>query len=126
MDVGHLVAFTMEMDDVLQGQGQLGYITRLHRSREGDVDVAIVKLSKTAETTTAHDPSTEKVSDMVPAILMKNLEDQWKLVLPKQSKFVSGSPLVLKRGYKNFPVRLGDLHMTKTGFIMFDVRAPNL
>lgn len=126
MDVGYLVAFSLESENQPVPHGQLGYITRLHRSREGDVDVAVVKISQEAEQVTVFDPANESASDMVPAILVKDLEGTWKLILPRQSKFISGSPLMLKGPKRNMPIRLGDQCMTKTGFSMFEVRGPGL
>ena len=126
MEVGQLVSIIQEEDDV-QEFPQLGFITRLDRLSGGEIDVAIVKISTLAEAVTIMEPGHEKnAQDMTPGMLLKNLEEVWQLILPRHVHFVSGSPAIIKRPDANIPVRLGDAVITKTGFIMFEVRSPGL
>ena len=124
MEVGQLIAITSdEKEDV----PQLGYITRLDRLHENEVDVAVVKITNFAEAVTILDPGQEnKGHDLLPGILIKNLADVWQLVLPKQVKYVTGTPVIINRGNEHIPVRLGNVVLTKKGFVLFEARSPGL
>ena len=126
MEVGHVVA--IRRDEEGEGSSpQLGYITRLDRTGDGELDVAIVKMSVLAEAITILEPGQDpNTQDLLPGILIKNLDEAWQLILPRYVKYVTGTPAIIKRKMDNIPVRLGESLETKSGFIMFDVRSPGL
>jgi len=122
MEVGQLVA--VSSDDEMP---QLGFITRLDRLRENEIDVAIVKVSSFAESVTILEPGQEiNGHDLLPGILIKNLANEWQLILPRYVEFVAGTPIIVKRNNDHTPVRLGKAVLTKNGFIMFEARSPGL
>jgi len=124
MEVGQLIAITAD-DAVVPAQ--LGFITRLDRLRENEIDVAVVKVSNYAQAVTILEPGQEnKGRDLMPGILIKNTEEKWHIILPRHVKYVSGTPVVIKRENNHIPVRLGDTVLTKNGFIMFEARSPGL
>lgn len=126
MEVGHVVAIRND------GEGsetlpQLGYITRLDRLRDGELDVAIVKISVLAEAVTILEPGQDiNTQELLPGILVKGLHDEWQIILPRYVSYVSGTPAIIRRKEDNIPVRLGDVVDTKNGFTMFIVRSPGL
>lgn len=126
MEVGHVVAIRHEEEDK-NSFPQLGYITRLDRLRDGELDVAIVKISVLAEAVTILEPGQDQNNqDLLPGILVKGLHDEWQLILPRYVSYVSGTPAIIRRKEDNIPVRLGDVVDTKNGFTMFVVRSPGL
>ena len=126
LEVGLLVAIQHPNRKSEESTPELGFITRLRRARDNYIEVAIVKISRYAEAVTIEDPAMEKSTDRTPGILIRNLSDEWQLVMSKHSVYVPGSPVMLKRSSSNTPIRLGDVKLTKTGFKLYDVRAPNL
>jgi hypothetical protein len=126
MEVGHVVAFRRN-EEGEQHDPQLGYITRLDRSSDGQVDVAIVKISVLAEAVTIMEPGQDQnTHDLLPGILIQDLDQVWQLILPRYVSYVTGTPAIIKRQSDNIPVRLGNAAETKNGFIMFEVRSPGL
>ncbi len=126
MEVGHIVAIRRDEDGSV-GLPQLGYITRLDRTNDGELDVAIVKMSRHAEAITILEPGQDQnTQDLLPGILIQNIEHVWQLILPRYVKYVTGTPAIIKRDTDNIPVRLGESVETKNGFIMFEVRSPVL
>jgi len=124
MEVGQLIAITYDGKDDLP---QLGFITRLDRVHENEVDVAVVKMTNFAESVTAFDPGdSNKAHELLPGILTKNLSDSWRLILPKQVKYVAGTPIMIKRRDVQLPVRLGNIELSRRGFVLFEVRSPGL
>lgn len=120
--VGQLVALSVGEDENIEVR--LGCINRLHRCREKDVEVAIIKLTSYLEHVAIGDPDVD--DELLPAFLIRNLEDQWQLILQPRKNFISGMPLMLRRKKENFPVRLGSICMSKYDFLIHDVRSPNL
>ncbi len=126
MEVGHMIAFRVNEDGV-QREPQLGYITRLDRPSNGQVDVAVVKMSSLAEAVTIMEPGQNQNSqDLLPGILIRDLDQAWQLILPRYVSYVEGTPAFIKRQADNIPVRLGEATETKNGFIMFEARSPGL
>jgi len=126
MEVGHVVAIRRD-EDGTTGLPQLGYITRLDRLNDGELDVAIVKMSRHAEAVTILEPGQDQnTQDLLPGILVQSIERIWQLILPRYVKYVTGTPAIIKRNMDNIPVRLGESVETKNGFIMFEVRSPGL
>jgi len=126
MEVGHVVAIRNE-EEGGDSFPQLGYITRLDRLRDGELDVAIVKISVFAEAVTILEPGQDQnTQELLPGILVKGLHDEWQLILPRYVSYVSGTPAIIRRKEDNIPVRLGDVVDTKNGFTMFVVRSPGL
>ncbi len=126
MEVGQLVSIKPDSAEE-NAVPQLGFITRLDRLSTGEVDVAIVKISTTAEAATIMEPGKNISSqEMLPGILIRDLDNHWQLILPRHVKYITGAPVVIKRNNESLPVRLGDIVLSKTGFVLFDVRSPGL
>lgn len=125
LEVGQLIA--LREDDANMATPLLGFITRLERLNEGEVDVAIVKLSDEANAVIMLEPGQENTTqDVLPAILMRKQNGDWQVILPRHVKYVSGTPAIIKKKHEHIPVRLGDMVITRNGFIMFEIRSPAL
>jgi len=125
LEVGQLIA--LRNDDTSAATPLLGFITRLERLNEGEVDVAIVKLSDEADAVIMLEPGQENATqDVLPAILMRKQNGEWQVILPRHVKYVTGTPAIIKKQNEHIPVRLGDTVTTRNGFVLFEVRSPSL
>lgn len=126
LEVGLLVAMQIPGSDQQTDIPQLGFISRLRRVRDNYIEVAIMKISRYAEAVTIEGPASGKTMERTPGILIRNLSNEWQMVMSKHSMYVPGSPAILKRSADSIPIRLGEVKLTKTGFKLYDVRAPSL
>jgi len=104
----------------------IGYIARLQHPSERQAQAAIVRLSRYAEAAAIQSSESDRLFEQ-PAILVQDVKNQWRIVLPPDYGFVSGAPLKLIRpDGRGAPARLGDVRLTRPEFVVFDVRSPGL
>lgn len=125
MDVGQVVAYYWLTPEGKQ-QAQVGYVSRLQRDRNGQIEVAIIRLAGEAESVAILDPTNDRNNEMLAAILLKNLDGEWQVVMQAPQNFVSGTPMIMRRNNNSIPIRLGTLRISKRSFLVHDVRGPNL
>jgi hypothetical protein len=123
--IGQLVAFApvdAELDRIT-----LGYINRLHRTDDKRVEVAVVRLSTHAESAVIQTQSDIQQKSGHTAILVKNLYNQWQVIVKPNLIIRSGDPLKLVRADgTHLPVRLGDVWLVKKEFAVYELRSPGL
>ncbi|HKK06481.1 MAG TPA: hypothetical protein VKA50_11610 [Gammaproteobacteria bacterium] len=126
VQVGMLVALCAFQE--ANSDPELGYIARLHRPREGQLDLGVVRLSRHAEAAVVQDNQGQKAQTGRPAILIRDIEgDAWRLILSSRDAFGKGAPLLLTRGdSQHIPLRLGEPLVRKRGFEVFEFRAPGM
>jgi len=123
--IGQLVAFG-PIDAELH-RITLGYINRLHRTEDHRVEVAIVRLSIHAEAVVIQTEQDIQEKSGHTAILVKDLRDQWQLIIKTGLAVKSGDPLKLIRNDgSRLPVRLGEVWLVKKEFTMYELRSPGL
>lgn len=123
--IGQLVAFG-PIDAELH-RITLGYINRLHRTEDHRVEVAIVRLSSHAEAVVIQTEQDVQAKSGHTVILVKNLRDQWQLIVNTGLAVKSGDPLKLIRNDgTRLPVRLGEVWLVKKEFTMYELRSPGL
>ena len=121
--IGQLVAFRCE--DEGADAVQIGYVARLHRSRDRKVDVALVRLGRHASHCGIRPPeAAAREERLLPAILLLDPERPARLVLPPRRQFVAGTPVRLRREGRPAPARLHDLELAKREFLVFEISAP--
>lgn len=125
MEVGQVVCLQSEEEE--GHPPALGYITRLHRVNQDELDMAVVKISTNADAVTVQEPGQNRDSqEKMPGILLQTFDNHWNIILPRYVEFLKGSPVVISKKTEKIPVRLGESVETKNGFIMFRVRSPML
>jgi len=126
VQVGMLVALCPFQE--ANSDPELGYIARLQRPREGQLDLGVVRLSRHAEAAVVQDNQGQKAQTGRPAILIRDVEsDAWHLILSSRDAFGAGAPLLLTRGdSQRIPLRLGEPRVRKRGFEVFEFRAPGM
>jgi hypothetical protein len=124
IQIGQLVAF-IPNEDVKRPL--LGYVSRINRPSEQQVEVAIVRLSSHAEDAIVQDNEGEKGAQGKGVIIFKTLDNKWCLVARHNYEFVSGIPLhLIREDYKRVPARLGNVLLTKQEFIVYELSSPAL
>ena len=123
--IGQLVAFG-PVDAELH-RVTLGYINRLQRTDDHRVEVAIVRLSTHAEAVIIQTDKDIKEKSAHAAMLVKDLRNQWQVIVSATLALKSGDPLRLIRadGAK-LPVRLGEIWLVKKEFTVYELRSPGL
>lgn len=124
IQIGSLVGFIPSKD---VKRPLLGYVSRIHRPSDQQVEVAIVRLSSHAEDAIVQGEEDVKGAQGKGVIIFKTLDNKWCLVARHEYNFVSGTPLrLIREDYKRFPARLGNVLLTKQDFIVYELSSPSL
>ena len=124
IQIGSLVAFIPNKD---VKRPLLGYVSRIHRPNDQQVEVAIVRLSSHAEDAIVQNEEEMSGGQGKGVIIFKTLDNKWCLVSRHEYNFVSGTPLrLIREDYKRFPARLGNVLLTKQDFIVYELSSPTL
>lgn len=119
-----LVAFTMPDNNK---QPILGFVRRLNRPNAKQVEIAVVRLSNYAETAGVQNQDELDSSTAKAVILIKDVRNEWKLIIKTSMPYLKGAPLKLIRANgSHLPVRLGEVVYTKKDFKVFELRSPGL
>jgi hypothetical protein len=124
IQIGSLVAFIPNPE---AKRPLLGYVSRINRPNDQEVEVAIVRLSSHAEDAIVEDSEDKTGTQGKGVVMFKTLDDKWCLVVRHDYDFISGKPLRLVReDYKRVPARLGNTLLTKQDFIVYELSSPGL
>jgi hypothetical protein len=124
IQIGSLVAFIPNKE---AKRPMLGYVSRINRPSDQQVDVAIVRLSSHAEDAIVQSDEDMNGSQGKGVIIFKTLDNKWCLVARHNYDFVTGKPLrLIREDYKRVPARLGNVLLTKQDFIVYELSSPGL
>ena len=124
MQVGQLVSFKPRGKEDLP---LIGYIGRIQRPIEYQVEISIIRMAKYAEAALAQDSKEMHNGKGKPVVLTQDFEGRWQLVALPGYNYVTGTPLKLVRADgSRILLRLGDIWLTKRDFKVFEVRSANL
>lgn len=105
----------------------VGYVTRIHRPNEQNIEVAIVRLSNHAEAALVTCDTGKLAGQRLGVILFQSPDSRWCLIARHEYDFVSGTPLRLARDRDTaIPARLGNVLLTKQEFVVFELSAPGM
>ncbi len=123
VEIGQVVAFTPEK----QGTEPLfGCVTRVQRNHHRNIEIAIFRLSSHCEAALVMQTENGAKKNL-PVILMRDMNEKWKIIVPNEYGFVSGTPMqVIRANGKKIPVRLGGLWFIKNRFTIYELSSPNL
>jgi len=123
IQIGALVAFFPNQE---AKRPLLGYVSRINRPSDQQVDVAIVRLSTHAEDAIVQEAGSQSKQGRG-VILFQTLDNKWCLVARHQYEFVPGKPLrLIREDYKQIPARLGNVLLTKQDFVVYELSSPGL
>jgi len=126
IQIGQLVAFNPNED---VKRPLLGYVSRINRPSEQQVEVAIVRFSNHAESAIVYSdqPTGGTGKEGVGVIIFQSMEGKWCLVAKHDYDFVPGSPFkLLREDDRSLPARMGNVMLTKQEFIVFELSAPGM
>lgn len=124
IQIDQLVAFIMPEN---KEQPILGFVRRLNRPDGNRVEVVIVRLSNHAETAAIQNQDELDSDQAKAAILIKDIRNEWALIIQSNVPYKKGQPLKLIRANgERLPVRLGEPVYVKKDFKVFELRSPGL
>ena len=124
IQIGQIVTFNTTQD---MKRPLVGYVARIHRPSDQQVEVAIVRLSNLAESSVVVSDTGKQAGQKLGVILFQNMEGRWCLIARHDYEFISGTPLRLTReNNKTLPARLGNVMLTKQEFVIFELSAPGM
>jgi len=124
IQIGSLVAFIPNKE---VKRPMLGYVSRINRPSDQQVEVAIVRLSSHAEVAIVQDNENSQTNKGWGVIIFKTLDNKWCLVARHNYNFVSGKPLrLIRENSSRSPARLGNTMLTKQDFVVYELSAPGL
>ena len=124
IQIGQIIAFVPNKD---VKRPLLGYVSRINRPSEQQVEVAIVRLSNHVEAAIVQDNEQMKGHTGRGVLIFQSLDGKWCLVARHEYDFLSGTPLRLVReDNQRVPARLGNVMLTKQEFVVFELSAPGM
>lgn len=123
IEIGQVVAFTPSNQEQ---EPLLGCVNRVQRTSYRNVEIAVFRLSTHAEAALAIQSEQDSKKGQ-PVILMRDMDEEWKILVPNQYGFVSGTPLqIVRADGKKIPARLGGLWLVKNKFTIYELSSPKL
>jgi len=119
--IGQLVACTRDADERRRSVPQIAYVTRLQRSRSGEVEVAVQKLAIEAECVGVQDPHMQAENKALPGLLLHCLDGKWRFVIHSKHGSYALSKLFLLVGGQTRDLRLGRMYLYQPEFVVFDM-----
>lgn len=114
LHVGRLVAYTLGGDD----QFRIGYVTRLQRVGDGEVEVAIARLRETAAAVVVEELGAAEPRAL-PALLIRDGGGHWLLLCERRHGLAGGAHVgVLADGHTHTGL-VGEAYLTKPEFVVF-------
>jgi len=119
--IGQLVACTRGGDEQRRGVPQVAYVTRVQRSRSGEVEVAVQKLAFEAECVGVQDPHMQAENKFLPGLLLHCLDGKWRFLLHSKHGSYAISQLFMRVGGQTRSLQLGRMYLYQPEFVVFDM-----
>jgi len=124
LQVGQIIAFKPKDNSNLP---LLGYVGRMHRIHEHQIEISIIRMASYAESALVLDQKSSSSDTGNPVILSQDMSERWQIVLRQEYGYISGTPLKLIRSNGSIILlRLGDIWMSKRDFTVFEIRSAGL
>ena len=119
MFIGQILTFSYSREK-LQTPA-LGFVSRLSRDNEGEIDVTIQNLSKSPAATAIQSDFLSKNDMAFPAILLPSSysEKTQRIVLHHSHHLSPGTPIQVERGNNKFECAIADILQTQREFIVY-------
>ncbi len=123
LDVGQLALFSQVVDP--DAPPQLGCISRLLRSGQGEIAVTLQKLTSQAENVVLQTASMHKSGEAVPAFLVRAISGMgWQLLVPsKYTDILSENRLFMRRGKRLFSVAVIQVVQRHKDYALLDIQS---
>ncbi len=109
MEIGQLALFNSPNEP--EGMLQLGYLSRLMRSGQGEINVTLQKIATKAESVAVQTVQMHKSGEAVPAFLIRTIQEaSWQLLVPaRYVDQLSNSGLFMRRGGRLMSMDVADV-----------------
>jgi hypothetical protein len=118
--VGRLVAYNGDGEDI--AASRLGYVTRLQRFSDDEMEVAITRLRAASQAVVVEDIDTAD-RHILPALLLRDEGGKLRLLCDNKYKFITGEHLAVVNDTHHFTGTLGDIVLAQADFTVFDLHA---
>ena len=119
--IGQIIACMRAGDDPRSSVPQVAYISRMQRSRSGEVEIAVQKLAYEAECVGIQDPHMHANNKALPGLLLHCLDGKWRVLLHSKHGSYALSKLFLRSGGQTRSLRLGRMYLYQPEFVVFDM-----
>ena len=119
--IGQMIACMRAGDDPHSSVPQVAYVSRMQRSRSGEVEVAVQKLAYEAECVGVQDPHMHASNKALPGLLLHCLDGKWRVLLHSKHGSYALSKLSLRAGGQTRSLRLGRMYLYQPEFVVFDM-----
>ncbi len=123
LDVGQLALFSQVIDP--GSPPQLGCISRLLRSGQGEIAVTLQKLTSQAENVVLQTASMHQSGEAVPAFLVRAIKGMgWQLLVPsKYTEVLSDNRLFMRRSKRLFSVAVIQVVRRHKDYALLDIQS---
>ncbi len=120
MEVGDLALFKQVNDP--SGPLQLGFISRLMRPGQGEINVTLQKFSDRVECVALQTPQMHKSGQAVPGFLLRSMRGGWQLLIPaKYSSSLARGSLFVRQGERLFSIEITGVAHRHHDFSILDI-----
>lgn len=118
LQVGRLVAYIYSGEDA--AAAKLGYIVRLQRVGEREVEVGIARIRQTATAVVVEDLDAEDQRTL-PAVMIRDTNGKLQLLCDNKYGFMTGDRLAVHANGHPYTGALGEAGLIKTDFTVFEL-----
>ena len=118
LQVGRLVAYSLSGEDV--AETKVGYIARLQRVGEREVEVSIARIRQTAAAAVVEDLDAEDQRTL-PALMIRDLNGKLHLLCDNKHGFMTGDRLAVHANGHPYTGALGEAGLIKPDFTVFEL-----
>ncbi len=118
--VGRLVAYNSGAEGY--ADSRLGYVARLQRIGDDEVEVAIARLREHIRAVVVQDMDSMDQRTL-PALLIRDLDGKWQLLCDNKHNFIIGERLAVIDDAKRYTGALGDIQIAQADFTVFELHA---
>lgn len=118
LQVGRLVAYTFSGEDA--ATAKLGYIVRLQRVGEREVEVGIARIRQTATAVVVEDLDAEDQRTL-PAVMVRDTSGKLQLLCDNKHGFMTGDRLAVHANGHPYTGALGEAVLIKPDFTVFEL-----
>ena len=120
--MGQMVAY-QKLDEGTNSKPMLGYICRIQRLEDNDLDLAITKLSTYGEGIFLRDPAAGMEGGVIIGYLAHQDAKRWMLIVHAKFRIKKGKTLIMERGNRQQKVTIGNPVITQREFICYHLQA---
>lgn len=121
VQIGALVAYRLLAD--ASGSPRVGYVVRLHRTGERDIEMAIAALGQEVESIALQHADGVHAERLLPALLLRDTGDGARLLIAEREGLAPGAAVHLNVRRRRHAARLGQVLLSQPDFNVYALEA---